>query len=60
MSSDPRVYGSQVHGAGVGIIYYSNVMCTGDEPNIALCPLQAFPTDCEHNEDAGVMCSGRK
>ena len=35
-----------------------NVQCTGDEEGITEC-VYDNTTDCEHSEDAGVVCGGK-
>ncbi len=46
-------------GVGVGSIVLDNVVCQGDEKALLECrhnPL--LETNCEHIEDAGVICGG--
>ena len=43
----------------VGDILLDNVVCTGDELNIAQCRHRGFNvSNCGHDEDAGVICTG--
>ncbi|NXX17882.1 DMBT1 protein, partial [Podargus strigoides] len=46
-------------GQGIGRIWLDDVMCVGNEENLSQC--QARPwgqNNCNHREDAGVVCSG--
>ncbi|NWR81039.1 DMBT1 protein, partial [Centropus unirufus] len=46
-------------GQGTGRIWLDDLSCTGNEDNLGQC--QAHPwgdTNCNHGEDAGVVCSG--
>ncbi|XP_033646187.1 putative DMBT1-like protein isoform X2 [Asterias rubens] len=43
-------------GRGSGRIVLSNVACTGSESNIGRCPSRTRYINCDHNEDAGVIC----
>ena len=46
-------------GQGTGPIFLDNVLCTGSEQSLLLCPRinpDGDPT-CGHSEDAGVRCS---
>lgn len=48
-----------VYGRGTGPILLDNVICRGTEENLLQCshrPL--YQTDCDHSEDAGVVCQG--
>uniref|UniRef100_A0A672Y7Z0 SRCR domain-containing protein n=1 Tax=Sphaeramia orbicularis TaxID=375764 RepID=A0A672Y7Z0_9TELE len=46
-------------GQGSGVIWLDNVMCTGTESNLMECQHQGFGIhDCDHQEDAGVVCEG--
>ena len=56
ISVDVRVFGASKYGPGFGTINYSNVKCTGEETNISQCLSTVLPTDCDHSEDAAVMC----
>lgn len=44
---------------GTGLIHLDNVRCTGDEEVLANCTAQAIGEhNCNHFEDAGVLCEG--
>ena len=44
-------------GPGKGVILMDDVMCTGDEDNIANCAQKRIGDhNCRHDEDAGVSC----
>jgi len=46
-------------GKGNGSVLLDNVACDGSELNIAQCRHRGFNVhNCDHNEDAGVVCSG--
>eukprot|EP00057_Strongylocentrotus_purpuratus_P035138 XP_797846.3 PREDICTED: soluble scavenger receptor cysteine-rich domain-containing protein SSC5D [Strongylocentrotus purpuratus] len=50
--------GSARFGQGSGPIWLDDVMCSGEETDLADCPHQAFGTNnCGHYEDAGAVCS---
>ena len=36
-------------------IYFDDVICTGDESSILNCSYESV-SDCDHSEDAGVIC----
>ena len=41
-------------------IHLDNVQCTGSEENITQCSYVASTAiNCDHSEDAGVICGGR-
>ena len=40
-------------GVGTGPIHFDEVACNGDEESLFDCPRQS---DCDHNEDVGVIC----
>ena len=44
-------------GEGSGPIFLDDVKCQGGEANLLQCEIRSFPThNCNHREDAGVMC----
>ncbi|ESN98259.1 hypothetical protein HELRODRAFT_146256, partial [Helobdella robusta] len=47
------------YGAGSGSIFLRGVQCDGNEPTLSACQLQGWNiTECNHNEDAAVICLG--
>ncbi|KFP04730.1 Deleted in malignant brain tumors 1 protein, partial [Calypte anna] len=47
-------------GQGTGNIWLDDVTCSGTEDNLAKCPARSWgQNNCNHGEDAGVVCSGR-
>ena len=45
------------YGAGDGPILIDELNCTGSESNLDQCDMRTFgETNCDHIEDAGVMC----
>ncbi|TDH00339.1 hypothetical protein EPR50_G00187460 [Perca flavescens] len=45
-------------GRGQDRVWLDDVECTGHEKSLADCPHRGFgENDCDHNEDAGVVCS---
>lgn len=46
-------------GSGQGRVWLDDVECNGRERALSDCPKRMYgDTDCNHNEDAGVVCSG--
>lgn len=47
-------------GRGHDQVWLDDIECTGQEKSLADCPHRGFGEhDCDHNEDAGIICSGR-
>lgn len=44
-----------IYGGGSGPIHYDELACTGTENSVGSCKHSTF-LDCEHSEDAGVIC----
>ena len=48
---------AQLFGPGVGMIYFDEVDCTGSEEALNDCQHAGVGvSNCNHNEDAGVVC----
>uniref|UniRef100_A0A8D0AAG0 SRCR domain-containing protein n=1 Tax=Sander lucioperca TaxID=283035 RepID=A0A8D0AAG0_SANLU len=48
-------------GEGTGQIWLDDVACSGSERSVTLCQHRGLGThNCNHGEDAGVVCSGEK
>ncbi|XP_072351098.1 scavenger receptor cysteine-rich domain-containing protein DMBT1-like, partial [Scyliorhinus torazame] len=51
--------GGAAFAQGDGVIWLDEVKCTGSELYLSDCPSSSFvQSDCDHKEDARVMCSG--
>ena len=48
-----------LYGPGEGLILLDDVGCEGDEISLLACSAQELGTNnCNHGEDAGVLCPG--
>ena len=51
--------GSASYGPGIGPIFFDNVDCSGSEEYLVNCSSQPIGDhNCNHFEDAGVLCEG--
>ncbi|NXT26299.1 DMBT1 protein, partial [Syrrhaptes paradoxus] len=52
-------YSAAHFGRGSGTIWLDNVQCSGTEADLSECPARPWGvTNCDHGEDAGVLCTG--
>jgi len=54
---DAVAYSNARYGQGTGPIWLDNLSCTGAEYNLINCTYDPDTTDCQHFEDAGVLCN---
>ena len=56
-----KAYISASFGPGDGTIWMDDINCTGSERSLTECPRNGWRIEnCDHNEDAGVLCSSNK
>ncbi len=51
------------YGSGQGSVLLNNVQCTGDEATLFGCSHSSWgnvPSNCDHSNDAAVVCSDSK
>ena len=50
-------------GEGSGSIFLGSLLCNGSESDLVQCSRRGnvplHQTDCDHSEDAGVICEGK-
>ena len=55
----PIMRASMRYGNGSGDILFDNLMCQGNESSLFDCPPnEIFDSNCDHSEDAGIVCNG--
>ena len=60
MSVGKRAYSNAYFGVGNGLIFLDNVQCTSSSSQLLECSSwPIFSHNCDHSEDAGVVCEGR-
>lgn len=53
----PRAVSNGFFGQGSGSILMDDMECTGSESSLAACSFAGYGShDCDHSEDAGVIC----
>ena len=56
-----KAYVSAAFGPGDGTIWMDDINCTGSERSLTECSHNGWGIEnCDHNEDAGVLCSSNK
>lgn len=49
-----------VFGSGIGVIWFDDMKCLGNETNLLNCPHRGLGiSNCAHAEDANVLCPGK-